>query len=759
MPEEQLDCLIDLNDFVLDRVGHTLDEFEGLKKKDQELIISTLNISKSSEDKNKVNLGSWNQKVEQQKKQTYRPLASNIPKPQATFKQPIDNSNTIFKPVLQFKHNAIRPFSLLEEYDDDGQRFFPHPYEHEISSLDVTDQLLQPVTEVEPTAASDRPFEFIDTVNSLRELIQSLLKTTEFAVDLEYHNYRSFLGFTCLIQISTRTHDYVIDAIQLRDDLHLLNEPFTDSRIVKVFHGGEWDIQWLQKDFGVYVVRMFDTGQAARLLRLPQFSLFFLAKHYCGITLDKKYQLADWRLRPLEPEMLDYAREDTRSLLYIYDRMRNELIQRNQGTTDVLESVYKKSDSVCLKRFEKPLCINTSYLPIINRSKTHLNNQQVHALKELYFWRDQLAREEDESTGYILPNHMMLKIAEVLPRETQGILACCNPIPQMVKKHLADLHMIILRAREVDLEVDEKNNSMTKSKMTHQLDVSATMDVLDDDHVSSETHECLLDENSNYKNVITLTSENQLKTATGLWKMFSKSDESDAFVSKLVADYESPYQKYLKYLQKSEQEAQNTKTATDSESAKSVVKTDSTLDQNQIMITHSKKRAISEADFDRMMVKKPIKELMKGQTKRSKAEAIESIDLLLKEARLDSDQRQLPMSDSIDKSNQDDKVEEDKNDDVQEIEDESEVDFSKSNYEMFSSNTNQTNEYFDPTKEFLNTKQASERLKFNYFCKKIDVNHNFSVLVLKQKNKSFTSRTKRKKQIVISSGSMKKNKR
>ena len=66
---------------------------------------------------------------------------------------------------------------------------------------------------------------------------------------------------------------------------------------VKVFHGADHDIEWLQRDLGLYVVNMFDTGQAARVLSLPQFSLAHLLSSLCGVAADKQYQLADWRIR------------------------------------------------------------------------------------------------------------------------------------------------------------------------------------------------------------------------------------------------------------------------------------------------------------------------------------------------------------------------------------------------------------------------------------------------------------------------------
>lgn len=53
-----------------------------------------------------------------------------------------------------------------------------------------------------------------------------------------------------------------------------------------------------------------------------------------------------------------------------------------------------------------------------------------------------MARTEDESEAYILPTHMLIKISIELPREMQGILACCNPIPPLVKQNLLEIHQV-----------------------------------------------------------------------------------------------------------------------------------------------------------------------------------------------------------------------------------------------------------------------------------------------------------------------------
>lgn len=100
-----------------------------------------------------------------------------------------------------------------------------------------------------------------------------------------------------MLQISTRYKDYIIDTLTLREELHVLNEIFTNPKVVKVFHGADSDVEWLQRDLAIYVVNMFDTHQAAKRLSLARLSLAYLLREYCQIEADKTFQLADWRIR------------------------------------------------------------------------------------------------------------------------------------------------------------------------------------------------------------------------------------------------------------------------------------------------------------------------------------------------------------------------------------------------------------------------------------------------------------------------------
>ncbi|XP_054464989.1 exosome component 10 [Anoplopoma fimbria] len=471
--EESFDQVVDSNDVILERVGILLDEADGVNRTQQPVMPAGFQPPK-------IVVSSWNRMGpgSGSRSETFRLLhAKNVVRPQLKFKEKVDNSNTPFIPKIFIKPNATKPLpsyftnkQIRKERPEDldvpaaladfihQQRtqehvedMFAHPYQYELDHFTIPEGLLsKPEAQMFKPMAETKCY-FIDALEDLVALNEKLCKLSEFAVDLEHHSYRSFLGLTCLMQISTREEDFIIDTIELRSELYILNEAFTDPAIVKVFHGSDSDIEWLQRDLGLYVVNIFDTHQASRALNLARHSLDHLLKHFCSVESDKRYQLADWRIRPLPEEMLQYARTDTHYLPYIYDCMRARLLDVNHGQPGLLQSVWNKSKDISLRKYIKPIFTEESYLELQRKQKRSFNTQQLTAFRLLFAWRDKLARQEDESTGFTLPTHMMSKISEELPREPQGIIACCNPVPPLVRQHVNELHLLVQQARDMPL--------------------------------------------------------------------------------------------------------------------------------------------------------------------------------------------------------------------------------------------------------------------------------------------------------------------
>lgn len=88
-------------------------------------------------------------------------------------------------------------------------------------------------------------------MDNFNEFIDELISNniSEIAIDVEHHHLRSFAGVTCLIQISTKHADYLIDVLSI--NIHKLNIITCDPKITKVLHGANSDILWLQKDCGI----------------------------------------------------------------------------------------------------------------------------------------------------------------------------------------------------------------------------------------------------------------------------------------------------------------------------------------------------------------------------------------------------------------------------------------------------------------------------------------------------------------------------
>ncbi|KAL7727735.1 hypothetical protein ACLKA6_008072 [Drosophila palustris] len=468
--DEQLEMVQECNDILFERITTNLDIKSGLRHRNSHVVVETqvdvqsattptATLVTTTNETTTPRAGTWNRTTSNVGTPSRGTVsarlftAKNIMRPQMQFKVPVDNSaQNPFKPRLTEKPNSLKPLALLPEYDDNGEVVsFLHPYEFELMKFEPTKEQLQKQKPLMPLPPAQTELMLVDSVEKLRQALDELRQASQIAIDVEHHSYRTFMGITCLVQMSTRTKDYIFDTLILREDMHILNLVLTDPKVLKILHGGDLDIEWLQRDLSLYIVNMFDTHRAAKALNMARLSLAFLLKHYLDLDVDKSLQLADWRMRPLPQQLIDYARQDTHYLIYVFERMTNDLLQADQGQPQALRMVYQLSTEVCKKRYTKPHIGPESHLDLVRKTKRSFDNRQLYALQGIFAWRDTTARQEDESYGYVLPNHMMLQIAESLPREMQGILACCNPIPPLVRQQLHTLHQIVLKAREQPL--------------------------------------------------------------------------------------------------------------------------------------------------------------------------------------------------------------------------------------------------------------------------------------------------------------------
>ncbi|KAL8144644.1 hypothetical protein AgCh_003001 [Apium graveolens] len=219
----------------------------------------------------------------------------------------------------------------------------------------------------------------------------------------------------------------------------ILRPVFANSSICKVFHGADNDVLWLQKDFHIYVVNLFDTAKGCEVLSKSQKSLAYLLETYCGVATNKLLQREDWRQRPLPLEMVQYARTDSHYLLYIAKRLASELIEQDKACFNdkmhpVLEA-NRRSNAICLQLFAKEMesCPGESAASsIINRhfndrgsaSSVTCHSKFQDFVRTLCTWRDLMARMHDESLKYVLSDQAIVALAADAPTSEADIYDC-----------------------------------------------------------------------------------------------------------------------------------------------------------------------------------------------------------------------------------------------------------------------------------------------------------------------------------------------
>ncbi|EDO05862.1 3'-5' exonuclease family protein [Babesia bovis T2Bo] len=343
----------------------------------------------------------------------------------------------------RFVPKVYPSYDYLEGYTYPKERMpaLTHPYSAELNALDWSTNferhshrgfktlgggsLMDPHINFTGPSGSCKRCKLVQTLEELESMITLLKKCSIVAIDVEHHSTQSYRGFVCLVQITGADDDWVIDPFSIFDEMWRLNDVTTDPRILKVMHGAESDILWLQRDFGVYVVNLFDTLKAADVLCLScGHSLSSLVRHFLGIHLDKSYQLADWRIRPIPRDMLTYATADTHYLLDLYSALKNTALEQDlkyniPGMVGCFDNhiwrIMLASKKVCLRQYRDPVFneIPRAFQALRKNRQcpSKVDSLSLNMMLNLISFRNYAARVLDESDSFLFPDYAAVIVA------------------------------------------------------------------------------------------------------------------------------------------------------------------------------------------------------------------------------------------------------------------------------------------------------------------------------------------------------------
>jgi ribonuclease D len=281
----------------------------------------------------------------------------------------------------------------------------------------------------------------IATEGELAALADRLRAEPLLAVDTEAASFHRYLDRVYLLQISSREETAVVDPLAT-GGLGPIGQLLDDPAIEIIFHDADYDLRLLHREYGFTAQNLFDTRIAAQLLNEPGIGLAALLEKYFGVRLDKRFQRADWSARPLSPEMLAYAAADTRHLAQLRDILRDSLSQR--GRLGWAQEEFALLEDI------RPAAADQAEPGWLRlKGAKALRGRELAILREIWEWREGMARRADRATFRILNNEPMLAMARNPPADVAELKAIPGVSSDLAERRGRDLLAAVKRGVEL----------------------------------------------------------------------------------------------------------------------------------------------------------------------------------------------------------------------------------------------------------------------------------------------------------------------
>ena len=282
----------------------------------------------------------------------------------------------------------------------------------------------------------------ITTPNQLNDLAQRLLESSRIAVDTESNSLHAYQEQVCLIQFSIPDGDFLVDPIA-NPDLKPLAGVFASPQVETVFHAAEYDVICLKRDFNFTFHNLFDTQIAARILGWRKVGLGNILEDRFGLKLNKKFQRANWKDRPLSDEMMRYAQLDTHFLLELRDQLEELLIE-----ADLIDLAREDFRRMCEVSGSPPvskdqLCWRVS-------GSHELTPQQMAVLQELCLFRDRIAEKLDRPHFKVFGDRTLVEISRHCPFDPNELRGVKGLQHWQIRKYGRDLLAAVQRGLKAE---------------------------------------------------------------------------------------------------------------------------------------------------------------------------------------------------------------------------------------------------------------------------------------------------------------------
>lgn len=257
-----------------------------------------------------------------------------------------------------------------------------------------------------PPQDCSQDYQWIDSRQGLRQVVDSFQNKKAIGVDMEMDSMFHFREKICLIQMATERHTFIIDPLKI-SSMSLVKPLFENPRIKKVFHGADYDVRSIFRDFGIAINNLFDTELASRFLGIPHTGLESVLNMRFDVMLDKRFQKKDWSQRPLPAHMVTYAARDACFLVPLARELEKDL-RLKRRLSWVKEECQWLSRVRAAANNKDPLFMNF-------KGAGRLKPKDLVVLEALLQYRRSIAMAKDRPLFKTIGNSALLTLANRKP--------------------------------------------------------------------------------------------------------------------------------------------------------------------------------------------------------------------------------------------------------------------------------------------------------------------------------------------------------
>ncbi len=248
-----------------------------------------------------------------------------------------------------------------------------------------------------------KPTYLIDSDNDVNFLISSIKNEEILGIDTEFDWRTTYIPTLSLLQIATKEKIFLIDFLQCKNLKNLKNILEDQDRLI-VFHSSRSDATVLYTNLHIKVKNVFDIQIAEKIIHGGDIKNYAsIVKKYFNFSLSKSETNSNWLKRPFTKSQINYAANDVRFLIKIFDKQKKILEKKNAFFN--VRNLSKREASLGSREL------------YISRLRKFKSRKKIE--KDLFMWRENIAMERNVPPSYIFKDKFFKKILKVYEENTQ----------------------------------------------------------------------------------------------------------------------------------------------------------------------------------------------------------------------------------------------------------------------------------------------------------------------------------------------------